>query len=235
MPSKNPFFQPWDTLFQVPPFGLINNAHFAPAFDEAFIQSRAAINAIVAQDAAPTFENTIEAMERADTFMDRLAGVFHNLVGAHSNETLESLQRDLAPRWAAFDSETMMNAELFARIQTLVDTAEDLSLTNEQARVLELYHRMFIRAGAALKKPDQTRLAAVTQRLAELGTEFTQNLLADERDWMMELTESDLARNPGSSSVHECLVFKIVGKFFTYILATINDGPTASTLKLSCS
>ena len=188
----NPFLTPWTTEFALPPFDQITDQDFAPAFDAAFTQSRAAITKIADDPATPTFANTIEGLERADTLMDKVAGVFFNLTGSDSNRTLEALQRDLSPKFAAFQSETMMNAALFDRVKTLYDDHTNLGLTPEQDRVLELYHRMFIRAGAALKGSDRQRLAQVTERLAVLGTAFTQNLLADERDWFLPLTADDL-------------------------------------------
>ena len=196
MTPKNPFFSKWNTPFEIPPFDLIKDTDFAPAFDEAFKQSRTAIDAVAQASDEPTFANTIEALERADHFMDRVAGVFMNLSGSNSNDTLEALQRDLAPRWAAFNSETMMNAALFARMDTLFANRNDLDLSGEQLRVLELYHEMFVRSGAKLMGENRTRLAAISQRLAELGTAFTQNLLADERTWFMEFSETDLAGCP---------------------------------------
>ena len=188
----NPLLQDWNTPFQMPPFDAITDAHFAPAFEQAFKQSRAAIDAIAGDPDAPTFANTIEAMERADSLMDKVAGVFFNLTGSHSNPALEALQRDLSPKFAAFHSETMMNAALFQRVKTLFEDIRNPGLSDEKRRVLTLYHRMFVRAGAALKGADRTRLAQVTERLAVLGTAFTQNLLADERDWFMVLAEGDL-------------------------------------------
>jgi len=196
MTNPNPFFCAWNTPFEIPPFDLIKDAHFAPVFDQAFNQSRAAVNAVADAQDTPTFANTIEALERADHLMDKVAGVFMNLTGSNSNAAMEALQRDLAPKWAAFNSETMMNAKLFARIDALYTARMDLSLSDEQLRVLELYHQMFVRAGANLQGKDRTRLAAIMQRLAELGTAFTQNLLADERSWFMELTQDDLAGCP---------------------------------------
>lgn len=192
MTKPNPFFSPWNTPFEMPPFDLIEDAHFAPAFDEAFKQSRAAVNAVADAHDTPTFANTIETLERADPLMDRVAGVFMNLTGANANEVLEALQRDLAPKWAAFNSETMMNAKLFKRIDTLYTGRNDLELSGEQLRVLELYHEMFVRSGAELVGGARDRLAAISQRLAELGTAFTQNLLSDERTWFMELSQDDL-------------------------------------------
>jgi peptidyl-dipeptidase Dcp len=188
----NPFLETWTTPFEIAPFERIKDAHFAPAFDEAFKQSRAAIKTIAENPETPDFANTIEALERADALMDRVAGVFFNLTGSNSNPVLEELQRDLSPKFADLQSETMMNAALFARVDTLFQSKNSLGLTAEQNRVLDLYHRMFVRAGAALKGKDRSRLAEVSKRLAILGTSFTQNLLADERDWSMELASDDL-------------------------------------------
>ena len=196
MTNTNPFLETWDTPFDIPPFDRIGDSHFAEAFEEAFRQSRAAIDAVADSDAPATFGNTIEALERADALMDRVGGVFFNLTGSNSNPALEALQRELSPRFAAFFSETVMNRKLFARIEKLFENRAGLGLTDEQLRVLELYHRMFVRAGAKLEGGDRTRLAEVTKRLATLGTAFTQNLLADERDWKMVLTEEDLEGCP---------------------------------------
>ncbi len=192
MTRSNPFFSAWDAPFSLPPFDLITDGDFPYAFDAAFKQSRTAINAIADDPAPVDFANTIEAMERADALMDRVSGVFFNLVGSNSNPTLEALQRDLSPRFAEFSSETMMNEELFARVDQLHSARADLDLTDEQMRVLTLYHRMFVRAGAQLKGQDRGQLADVTKRLATLGTSFTQNLLSDERAWTMVLQEADL-------------------------------------------
>nr|WP_325252277.1 M3 family metallopeptidase [Amylibacter sp.] len=192
MSATNPFLSDWSGPFALPPFDQITDADFAPAFEAAFTQSRTAINAIADNPAPASFANTIDALEQADALMDKVAGVFFNLSGSDSNPARESLQRDLAPRFAAFSSETMMNTALFARVDSLFETRDSLGLSPEQSRVLELYHRMFVRAGAQLTGTAKTRLPAVTERLAELGTAFSQNLLADERDWFMELGAADL-------------------------------------------
>jgi len=192
MTQNNPFLSDWTSPFQMPPFDLIEDHHFAPAFEEAFVQSRAAINVIADMAETATFANTIEALERADGLMDKVAGVFFNVSGSDTNPAREALQRDLSPRFAAFNSETMMNTKLFQRIDTLFQGRETLGLSDEQTRVLELYHQMFVRAGAQLQGDSAKDLAAVLQRLAELGTRFSQNLLADERDWLLVLDENDL-------------------------------------------
>ena len=151
MSPQNPFLIDWSGPFALPPFDQIKDEHFAPAFDAAFEQSRAAINAIADNSAAPTFANTIDALETADELMDKVAGVFFNISGSDSNDARQALQRDLAPRFAAFSSETMMNEALFARIETLNKNRAGNSA--EQNRVLDLYHRSFVRR----RKPKRQR------------------------------------------------------------------------------
>ncbi len=176
----------------MPPFDLIKDEHFAPAFEEAFKQARADVAKVASNPDAPTFENTIDAMELDADILDKVGSVFANLSGSNSNPTLEALQREVSPQYATFHSETMMNAKLFARVDTLFEARANLDITDEQKRVLTLYHQMFVRAGANLVGENRDHLARISQRLAELGTAFTQNLLADERSWSMALSADDL-------------------------------------------
>ncbi|WP_375550682.1 M3 family metallopeptidase [Rhodophyticola porphyridii] len=192
----NPLLQDWTTPFELPPFEAIRDEDFAPALDAALDAGRAAYEAIAENPEPPTFANTIEAMELADETLDRVAGVFFNLVGADATPAREALQRDYAPRFSAYYSEITNNRALWQRIKTLWETRETLNLTAEQARVLMLTHRSFTRAGAALEGAASERLTEVKSRLAVLGTSFMQNLLADERDWFMELDEADLEGLP---------------------------------------
>ncbi len=188
----NPLLQDWTGPFELPPFDLIKEEHFAPAFETAFAEGRAAIDAIAENSDAPTFANTIEEMERADALLDKIAGVFFNLAGANTNDALEALQRDLSPKFAAYSAETLMNPDLFARVDALYQQRDTLGLTAEQLRVLEKYHKMFVRAGAALDVGGKARLKEVMQSLASLGTKFSQNVLADEKSWEMVLGADDL-------------------------------------------
>ena len=192
----NPLLQDWETPFALPPFDLIEDAHFAPALDQALDQGRAAIQTIADTPEPPTFANTIEALERADRLLDRVAGVFYNLAGADANPAREALQREMAPKLSAYSSEITNNRALWQRIDALWQNRESLGLSPEQERVLYLTHRSFTRAGAALEGADRDRLTEVKSRLAVLGTQFTQNLLADERSWFMELSEADLEGLP---------------------------------------
>ncbi|MDY6857862.1 MAG: M3 family metallopeptidase [Pseudomonadota bacterium] len=192
----NPLLADWSTPFQLPPFADISDADFAPAFDAAMDAARAEIAAIAECSDAPTFANTIEALELAGQRLDQVLGVFYTLAGTDSNDAREALQREFAPKLSAYSSEITMNAALFGRIETLWQARETLGLSDEQMRVLMLTRRGFVRAGARLQGAARDRLTAVKSRLAVLGTEFTQHLLADERDWFMELSEDDLEGLP---------------------------------------
>ncbi len=188
----NPLLSNWDTPFQLPPFADIRDDDFAPAFDAAIAEARTNIAAIAENPDAPTFSNTIEALELAEESLSRVLSVFYNLAGADSTKKREELQRDFSPKLAAYSSEITMNETLFQRVETLWQQRDDLDLTDEQARVLMLHRRGFVRAGAQLQGAARDRLKEVLERLAVLGTQFSQNLLADERDWFMELGPDDL-------------------------------------------
>ena len=168
----NPLLSDWTTEFALPPFAEIEDRDFAPAVDSALSEARAAIVEIADNPEAATFANTIEALELADEKLSQVLGVFYNLAGADANPEREALMREFSPKLAAYGSEITMNAALFSRIEALWDTRDDLDLTEEQARVLYLTRRGFVRAGAALEGADRDRLSAIKERLAVLGTEF---------------------------------------------------------------
>jgi len=188
----NPILADWTTSFQIAPFDTISDDDFAPALDQALNQHNAEINAIAADPDPATFANTVEAMEAAGEALDKVLSVFFTVAGADSNPAREALQRDFSPKLAAHFSAISSNKALFARLADLWARRDDLELTEEQARVLMLTHRGFVRAGGALTGAEDDRMHAIKSRLATLGTEFTQNLLADERDWFMELGDDDL-------------------------------------------
>ena len=192
----NVLLEKWDTPFGLAPFDRIRDEDFGPAFDEALVRARMAVSAI-AEGPGSTFSEVIEALELAEGDLDRVSGVFYNLAGADSTEAREALMRELAPKMSAFSSEVTNNKALWAKIEALWQGRDGLGLSAEQARVLELYRQMFVRSGAALDGAEAERLTAVKARLAVLGTQFGQNLLADERSWSMALAEADLAALPG--------------------------------------
>ncbi len=193
---KNPLLQDWDTPFGLAPFDHISDDDFAPALEEALAAHRAEIDAIATNPEAPDFANTVEALEAAGTALDKVLGVFYTVAGADSNPAREALQRDFSPKLAAHYSEISGNKALFARVASVWDRRDGMELTDEQARVLMLTHRDFVRSGAALEGADEKRMKEIKARLAVLGTQFTQNLLADERAWFMPLSEDDLEGLP---------------------------------------
>ncbi len=192
----NALLTDWTGPYGLPPFERITDADFAPAFETALTQARASIAVIAGNPEAPTFDNTIAALERAETLLGRVGGVFWNVSGADSNPAREALEVKLAPKLSAYSSELTSNKALFSRIKALWTSRDGLDLTGEQARVLDLYHRMFVRAGAELGGEASDRMAAVMARLATLGTQFSQNVLAEERGWHMALSEADLEGLP---------------------------------------
>ncbi|WP_289154892.1 M3 family metallopeptidase [uncultured Salipiger sp.] len=193
----NPLLADWDTPFRIAPFDRISDADFAPAFEEALAAHLAEIEAIADNPAPASFANTIEAMEGAGEGLDKVLSVFFSVAGADSNDARQALQREFSPKLAAHSSAIYANAALFARITDLWERRDALGLSEEEARVLYLTHRGFVRAGAALTGAEADRMKEVKSRLAVLGTQFTQNLLKDEAAWFMPLAEADLEGLPG--------------------------------------
>ena len=189
--STNPLLEPWTGPFEAPPFGSVRAEHYRPAFDAALAENRAEIEAIATDAETPSFANTIEAMERAGEALDRVASVFFNLTGTDTTDELEAIEMAVAPVLSRHSSAIYLDPKLFGRIDDLWRRRDELGLTPEQARVLERYHVRFTRAGGALPPEDKTRLAAINERLATLGTQFGQNLLADEKGWELVLDRPD--------------------------------------------
>lgn len=192
----NPILSDWTTPFEIAPFADIADEDFPPALEHAMQAHNTQIDAIAENQDIPTFANTIEALEAAGEQMDKVLSVFFTVAGADSNPVREQLQRDFSPKLAAHFSGISSNKALFQRVAELWARKDQLGLSDEQARVLMLTHRGFVRAGAALTGDADARMQEIKARLALLGTSFTQNLLADERDWFMTLTEDDLQGLP---------------------------------------
>ncbi|MEP3920807.1 M3 family metallopeptidase [Ascidiaceihabitans sp.] len=192
----NPLLSTWDTPFGIAPFNLISDDDFAPALDTALASHMGEIDAITSAVDAPSFSNTVEALEAAGGQLECVLGPFFAMAGADSNPQREALQREFSPKLAAHFSEISANSALFSRVAAVWDARDSLDLTDEQQRVLMLTHRGFVRSGAALMGADEQRMKEIKARLAVLGTQFTQNLLADERDWYLELGDGDLAGLP---------------------------------------
>ncbi len=196
MTDPNPLLADWTSAHGLPPFAAVAPEHFRPAFDAALAAHDAEIAAVTANSARPTFANTIEALERGGKLLDRVSSLFFVLAGAHTSDAIEAVEREVSPLLARHSNEFYLNGALFRRIDDLDRRRDTLGLTAEQQRVLERYHTRFVRAGAALDKAAQGRLAAITERLASLGTQFGQNVLADEKAYALILEERDLAGLP---------------------------------------
>ncbi|SHF78393.1 peptidyl-dipeptidase Dcp [Kaistia soli DSM 19436] len=190
MTADNPLLSTWTTPFGMPPFAAIEPAHYRPAFEAAIADHQSEIALIAGNPEAPSFANTIEAMERAGRKLDRVAAVFFNLTGAHTNDALEAIEMEIAPLLSRHRSAIYLSEALFQRIDTLMKNG-DGGLDAEQARVLERYHTGFRRSGAGLPAETKARLAAISERLATLGTTFGQNVLADEKGWTLVLEGGD--------------------------------------------
>jgi peptidyl-dipeptidase Dcp len=197
MTEQNPFFETWTTPDGVPPFERIRPEHFREAYSRAFAEHDAEIEAIAGQTEPPTFDNTIVALENSGRALARVEQVFSLLAGTDSNDALLEIERDVAPRLASHWNAFRTNPALFRRIDALMRQLETLALSAEQKRVTERYHAAARRAGAALDAQANSRLAAIVERLAELGTAFSQNVLADEQAFALSLNEkSELAGIP---------------------------------------
>ena len=195
--ARNPLLEAWTTPFEAPPFASIQLEHFAPAFAAALMDHNAQIDAIAADPAAPTFANTIEAMERAGSALTQASAVFWNLCSSHTNDALQALEREWSPKFAAHYTGITTNAALFTRIDTLFAHKHQLQLNAEQLHLLEKTHLSFVRSGAKLEGAARDRYKALSQMRAQLSTQFGQNVLADEKAYTLVLkSEADLQGLP---------------------------------------
>ena len=200
--SANPLLNPWTAPFGLPPFADIEAAHFAPAFEQALAEQRAELDLIAAQAAPPTFDNTVAAFDRSGRLLARIEPTFDSLAASATSPALQAVQRAMAAPLAAHASTVYMHAGLFARIDALHRERQALALTPEQLRLLERVHLDFVRAGAQLAPAAQARYAQLMNRLAELNTQFAQNVLAEESSYQLLLSgEDELAGLPGFARV----------------------------------
>jgi len=194
--TDNPFFEAWETPFELPPFERIRPEHFPPAFDRGMAEEEAEIRAIAGSDAMPDFANTVEALERSGRLLRRVGRVFHNLDSSATNAALQAIDRDYAPKLAAHRMKIALDPGLFARVDQLCRDEGRLQLTPEQLRVLERHHLRLVRSGARLGPAEKARMSAISERLASLHTLFGQNVLCDEDEWQLLLDEADLEGLP---------------------------------------
>ncbi|WP_229455912.1 M3 family metallopeptidase [Massilia sp. KIM] len=177
--ASNPFAQESSLQYGYPAWDKIRNEHFAPAFAEGMRIEAAEVEAIANNKAAPTFDNTIVAMERSGRLLDRVSTVFGTLSGSYTNDAIIALQKELSPKLAAHNDAIRLNPKLYQRIKTLYDKRKQLKLDPESAYLLERYHTDFVRAGAKLSEADKAKLRDYNSQLAALQTQFAQNVLKE--------------------------------------------------------
>ncbi|MCH7402447.1 M3 family metallopeptidase [Belliella kenyensis] len=195
--AMNPFFEAYDTPFEVPPFDKIKNEHFAPAIREGIKQHQAEIDQIVNNSEEPTFENTIEAMEYAGELLSKASTVFYNLNSANTNDEIQAIAKELAPEISAHSDNISLNAELFKRVKAVWDSKESLNLNPEQEKLLEKTYKSFVRNGANLSEADKEKLREINTKLSSLTLQFGQNLLAETNAFKLVVDkEEDLAGLP---------------------------------------
>ncbi|WP_078970108.1 M3 family metallopeptidase [Streptomyces natalensis] len=177
--TSNPFFQPSELPYELPPFARIRQEHFLPAFERGMSEQLAEVAAIGAATEPPTFENTVEALERSGAVLGRVRRVFSNKASSDTDAAFQAIEAEIAPRLAAHDDALLLDPALFARLDALHARREQLGLDEEQSRVLERHHTLRIRAGARLTPQQQGRLRELNAEIASLCTQFQQNLRAD--------------------------------------------------------
>ena len=180
--ENNPFYTPSTLPFEAPDFDAISDEHYKPALLAGMEQEMGEIEEIAANPEPPTFENTIVAMERSGQLLDRVRRVFSNMNSAHTNETIQQIQSEMAPRFAEHSDNIRLNADLFERVLTLYDRKDELDLTEAEEKLLRDNYRSFVRSGALLGLMEQERIREINAELSSLSTEFQQKLLEMTRE-----------------------------------------------------
>lgn len=192
--AGNPFLQTWDTPFGIPPFAAISDDDFMPAFKQGVLDMRAEVAAIADNPEAPTFENTILALEETGDLITRVGLVFSPLTGTELNDKKRELQSEIYPMWTRESDKINLNEQLWQRVETLYEQRDSLNLDEQDARLLELTHRRFVRSGAAQDEDTKAKVKAINEELSSLTTSFGQNLLTSTKAFTIEITdEADTA------------------------------------------
>ncbi|MEC8364309.1 MAG: peptidase M3, partial [Bacteroidota bacterium] len=191
-PNINPFLQEWNTQFEVPPFLDIKNEHYMPAFKKGMEENLKEIDIIVNNSQEPTFENTIEELERSGKLLGKVQRVFSNLASSNTNSQLQELQRDLSPMLSAHYDKIRLNEDLFNRVELIWNDRENLDLSKEQQKLLSDTRKRFVRSGALLSDSEKKQIIEINSKISELTTAFGQNLLAETNGFELILDKSDL-------------------------------------------
>ena len=200
--TPNPLLEPSPLPFGYPAFDRVRDSHYAPAFSQGMAEHLREVEAIANNPSEPTFENTLVALERSGQLLGRVQRLFFNLVGAHGNDALRAVEKEMAPKLAAHSDAIRLNPALFARVDRLHARLDQLGLDPESRRLLDRTHRDFVRSGARLGETEKTRLKALNAEIATLQTSFAQNVLketnasavvVDRREELAGLTPAEIA------------------------------------------
>lgn len=211
--ANNPFFTPYNTPFQVPPFDKVEPEHFLPAFEQGMAEQQNSIAAIHSNEAEPTFENTVLALERTGELLNRVSSVFFNLASAHTNPEIEALSKDIAPQLSKHSDDIFLNAALFQRVKKINDTRDTLNLDAASKRLLEKIYKAFVRSGANLSDADQAKMRDINKQLSVLTVRFAQNLLAETNKFELIIQdETQLSGLPEFLKLNAAQLAKEAGK-----------------------
>jgi len=192
--QENPFFAPYGTPWEVPAFDRIRNEHFMPAFEKGIAGQKAEVEAIRDNAEAPTFANTVEALETSGQLLLRVSDVFFNLNGAETNDELQAIARDVAPLLSALNDDIYLDPKLFARVKAVHVRRDRLKLSTEQRRLLDEQYKDFVRGGANLSDEDKQAFREINERLSVLSLKFGENILAEENQYELVIdNQADLA------------------------------------------
>lgn len=194
METNNPFFEKYDTPFNVPDFGQIKNAHFMPAFEKGIEEHTKEIEIIVDNTEEPSFDNSVVALEESGALLTKVSNVFYNFLSSVTNDTLQDLAKEAAPKLSKHRDDIVLNATLFSRIKSVYDNRDANELNPEQAKLLDEVYKKFVRGGANLGEKDQEKLRKINEELSLLSLSFGDNLLAETNAFTLVIdNEEDLA------------------------------------------
>jgi len=195
--QDNPFFAPYGTPWEVPAFGKIKIEHYMPAFDAGIAEQKKEAEAIRDQKEAPAFANTVEALETSGKLLARVSDVFFNLNSAETNDEMQGIARDVAPKLSALEDDIYLDPKLFARVKSVYDQRDKLKLSPEQMRLLTEQYKAFVRGGANLSEGDKTKFREINERLSVLELKFGENILAEENNYKLVIeNKADLIGLP---------------------------------------
>ena len=197
MKSENPLLTESTAPFGAPQFDQIKDEHYLPAFEQAIVEAKAEIDAIVANQEEPTFENTIEAMEYAGQTLNRVAGIFYNLMEANTNDTLQEIAEKVSPMLTEYSMYVSLNNDLFQRVKAVYEKKDQLGLAQDQMKLLEDNYKSFVRGGANLSDEDKVLYSKWSEELSLTTLQFSKNVLAATNAYTLHITdEADLAGLP---------------------------------------